>query len=88
MKQFLIRMFSDKSDINAKVVVGFLSFLTMIIYGLTDVVTGAMHKEFVVEPIVFNGLMYTTFGCLGIAGAEAIFGNKNLKKYEEPKTEE
>jgi hypothetical protein len=29
--------------------------------------------------------MYTTFGCLGIAGAEAIFGNKNLKKEEQPK---
>jgi hypothetical protein len=31
--------------------------------------------------------MYTTFGCLGIAGAEAIFGNKNLSK-DQPKTEE
>ena len=87
MKQFLMRMFSDKSDINPKVVVGVLSFLTMVIYGLTDVVTGAFGKDFVVEPVVFNGLMYTTFGCLGIAGAEAIFGNKNLKK-EEPKNEE
>jgi len=82
MKQFLMRMFSDKSDINPKVVVGFISFITMIIYGLTDVVTGAIGKEFIVEPIVFNGLMYTTFGCLGIAGAEAIFGNKNISKDE------
>jgi hypothetical protein len=32
--------------------------------------------------------MYTTFGCLGIAGAEAIFGNKNLAKSEQSKTEE
>jgi hypothetical protein len=87
MKQFLMRMFSDKSDVNSKVVVGFISFTTMIIYGLTDVVTGAIGKDFVVEPIVFNGLMYTTFGCLGIAGAEAIFGNKNLAK-DETKTEE
>ena len=67
---------------------GFVSFVTMIIYGVTDVVTGAMHKDFVIEPIVFNGLMYTTFGCLGIAGAEAIFGNKNLEKStKEPETE-
>jgi hypothetical protein len=87
MKQFLMRMFSDKSDVNSKVVVGFISFTTMIIYGLTDVVTGAIGKDFIVEPIVFNGLMYTTFGCLGIAGAEAIFGNKNLAK-DETKTEE
>ena len=79
MKDFLLRMFSDKSDINPKAVVGVVSFITMVIYGLTDVVTGALQIKFLVEPIVFNGLMYTTFGCLGIAGAEAIFGNKNLK---------
>jgi len=73
MKQFLIKMFSDKSDINPKTVVGFISFVTMIVYGVTDVVTGAMHKDFVIEPIVFNGLMYT---------------NKNLeKKTQEPETE-
>lgn len=77
-------MFADKSDINSKAVVGFMSFMAMLIYGMTDIVTGAIGKDFVVEPIVFNGLMYTTFGCLGIAGAEAIFGNKNLK---ETKTE-
>ena len=87
MKAFLLKMFSDKSDINPKVVVGFISFVTMVVYGLTDVVTGAMHKEFTIEPIVFNGLMYTTFGCLGIAGAEAIWGNKNLPK-DQPKSEE
>jgi len=52
----------------------------MVIYGLTDVITGAMGKSFVVEPVVFNGLMYTTFGGLGIAGIEAIFGNKNIDK--------
>jgi hypothetical protein len=39
-----------------------------------------MRKDFVIEPIVFNGLMYTTFACLGIAGAEAVFGNKNIAK--------
>jgi tetrahydromethanopterin S-methyltransferase subunit C len=82
MKNFIERMFSDKSDINAKTVVGVTSFVTMVLYGLTDVVTGALKKEFVIEPIVFNGLMYTTFACLGIAGAEAIFGNKNLPKQD------
>lgn len=87
MKEFLMKMFRDKDDINPKVVVGFVSFVTMIIYGITDVVTGAMQLQFTIEPIVFNGLMYTTFGCFGIAGAEAIWGNKNLKK-EENKTEE
>jgi hypothetical protein len=83
MKQFLLKMFADKSDINSKAVVGFMAFIAMLIYGMTDVVTGAMGKVFVVEPIVFNGLMYTTFGCLGISGLEQIMGNKNLEKGKE-----
>ncbi len=85
MKEFLLRMFSDKSDLNPKAVVGVTAFVTMVVYGLTDVVTGAIGKEFIVEPIVFNGLMYTTFACLGISGLEQIMGNKNLEKEEKVK---
>ena len=47
-----------------------------------------LGKGFVVEPIVFNGMMYTTFGCLGIAGMEAIFGNKNIEKTKDSTTEQ
>jgi hypothetical protein len=79
MKEFLLRMFSDKSDVNQKAVLGFVSFLLMAIYALTDVVTGAFGIAFVIEPIVFNGLMYTALTMCGITGVEAIFGNKNIK---------
>ena len=82
MKDFLLRMFSDKSDINQKAVLGFVSFLLMAIYALTDVVTGAMGITFVIEPIVFNGLMYTALTMCGITGVEAVFGNKNIKDKE------
>lgn len=85
MKEFLLKMFSDKSDINPKVVVGFISFVTMVIYGFTNIIIASIGNHFNVEPVIFNGLMYTTFGCLGIAGAEAIFGNKNLKIDENSK---
>jgi hypothetical protein len=80
MKEFLLRMFSDKSDVNQKAVLGFVSFLLMAIYALTDVVTGAMGIAFVIEPIVFNGLMYTALTMCGITGVEAVFGNKNIKE--------
>ena len=87
MKQFLLKMFSDKSDINEKSVIGASAFLLMVLYGMTDVVTGAMHKEFVIEPIVFNGLKDTAWVMLGISGVQSVVGNKNLPK-EQPKTEE
>jgi hypothetical protein len=80
MKEFLLRMFSDKSDVNQKAVLGFVSFLLMAIYAITDVVTGAMGIAFVIEPIVFNGLMYTALTMCGITGVEAVFGNKNIKE--------
>lgn len=79
MKEFLLRMFSDKSDVNQKAVLGFVSFLLMAVYALTDVITGAFGVAFVIEPIVFNGLMYTALTMCGITGVEAIFGNKNIK---------
>jgi hypothetical protein len=80
MKDFLLRMFSDKSDINQKAVLGFVSFVLMAVYALVDVATGAMGITFVIEPIVFNGLMYTALTMCGITGVEAIFGNKNIKE--------
>lgn len=79
MKDFLLRMFSDKSDINQKAVLGFVSFVLMVLYALVDIVTGAVGVTFVIEPIVFNGLMYTALTMCGITGVEAIFGNKNIK---------
>jgi hypothetical protein len=80
MKEFLLRMFSDKSDINQKAVLGFVSFVLMAVYALVDVATGAMGIAFVIEPIVFNGLMYTALTMCGITGVEAVFGNKNIKE--------
>lgn len=76
-------MFSDHSAINPKVVVGFIAFLIMVLYAFTNIVLSAFGHKFDVEPIIFNGLMYTTFGSLSIAGVEAIFGNKNIKKETE-----
>lgn len=80
MKEFLLRMFSDKSDINQKAVLGLVAFLLMVLYALADIVTGVMGIEFVIEPIVFNGLMYTAMTMCGITGIEAVFGNKNIKE--------
>jgi len=80
-------MFSDKSDINPKVVVGVSAFCTMVLYGFANVVMAILGKDFHVEPIVFQGMLATTFGSLGIAGLEAIFGNKNIDKTKDSSTE-
>lgn len=73
-------MFSDKSDINPKVVVGVSAFSMMVLYGFANIAMAVFGKELHIEPIVFQGMLATTFGSLGIAGLEAIFGNKNIEK--------
>ena len=80
MKDFLLRMFKDTSDINQKAVLGFVSFVLMVLYALADIITGVIGITFVIEPIVFNGLMYTALTMCGITGIEAVFGNKNIKE--------
>jgi hypothetical protein len=80
MKDFLLRMFSDKSDVNQKAVLGFVAFFLMVLYALADIVIGVIGATFIIEPIVFNGLMYTAMTMCGITGVEAVFGNKNLKE--------
>lgn len=80
MKKFLLDMFGDRSDINPKVVVGVSAFCIMVLYGFADIAMAVFGKNFHVEPIVFQGILATTFGALGIAGLEAIFGNKNIDK--------
>jgi hypothetical protein len=52
----------------------------MVLYALADIITGVAGVTFVIEPIVFNGLMYTAMTMCGITGVEAVFGNKNLKE--------
>lgn len=79
MKEFLLRMFSDKTDLNQKAVLGFIAFVLMILYAIADIVTGIIGIPFTIEPIIFNGLMYTAMTMCGITGIEAVFGNKNIK---------
>ncbi len=79
MKKFLTELFSDKSHINAKVVVGVIAFVGMLIYSIADVVSGVMGISMVIEKVVYEGLQYTAWVCLGIGATENIMGNKNLK---------
>jgi hypothetical protein len=37
-------MFKDKNDVNEKSVVGFASFIVMVVFAIADLVTGYMGK--------------------------------------------
>jgi len=69
-------LFKDNNDINEKSVIGFISFLVMVIFALTDLLTGYLGKDLVINEFIYDSFTLITLGCFGIAGLEKIFGNK------------
>lgn len=83
---FLKRMFMDENDINEKSIVGFGSFIMMVITLLVDIGTGIAGKEMPIHEFVFNGFMVITLGAFGIASIDKFITAKHGNK--EDSTEE
>ena len=69
-------LFKDDNDINEKSVIGFISFLVMVVFALMDLLTGYIGKDLVINEFIYDSFTLITLGCFGIAGLEKIFGNK------------
>jgi hypothetical protein len=76
-------IFKDSNDLNEKTIVGFASFIVMTAFAVTDLVTGYLGKELLVNEFIYNSFMYITLGAFGIAEVGKIYNKK-----EEPKEEE
>ena len=69
-------LFKDNNDINEKSVVGFASFIVMIIFAIVDMVTGVYGKEIIIQDYIYNSFVIITLGSFGIAEVGKIFGKK------------
>ena len=67
---FIRRMFMDDNDINEKSVVGFASFIMMVITLIVDIGTGIAGREMPIHEFVFDGFMVITLGAFGIASVD------------------
>ena len=74
-------IFKDDNDINEKSVIGFLSFMVMIIFACADLITGYFGTDLIINEFIYDSFTLITLGCFGIAGLEKIFGKKE-KQYE------
>jgi hypothetical protein len=83
MASFLKELFNDNNSINEKSVVGFSSFICMVIALVVDLVTGYMGKPLVINEFISDGFLVITLGAFGIASVDKWINNKNLKKEEE-----
>ena len=73
-------IFKDENDINEKSVVGFASFLVMVIFAAVDIITGLSGKQLEVQEYIYNSFVIIALGSFGIAEAGKIFGKKNNTK--------
>ena len=70
-------LFKDDNNINEKNVVGFMSFMVMVIFAVVDIVTGVYGKELQIQDYIYNSFVIVTLGSFGIAEVGKIFGKKN-----------
>ena len=54
-------LFKDKNEINEKNVIGFASFILMVMFAITDLITGFCGQELVINNTIYNsGTMHLT----------------------------
>lgn len=73
---FFKELFSDDNHLNEKSIIGFISFCVMILFALSDIVTGYFGKELVVTEFIFNSFLIMTLGCFGISSVDKYINSK------------
>ena len=84
---FFKDLFNDNNHINEKSVVGFSSFVCMVIALIVDLVTGYVGKPLVINEFIFDGFLVITLGAFGIASVDKYINNKHNKKDETEEVE-
>lgn len=67
MLKFIKDLFRDKNDINEKAIIGFASFLVMCAIAIVDM---ASKEVLAVHQFIFDGFLWLTLGCFGIASVD------------------
>lgn len=70
MVKFFHKLFSDKNDLNEKSILGYASFLMMVITLVADVVSAFLGKPLPIHEFVFQGFLVITLGAFGIAAVD------------------
>jgi ABC-type uncharacterized transport system permease subunit len=80
---FLKELFNDNNTINEKSVVGFASFIMMVLSLVVDLVTGWLGKELLINEFIFDGFLVITLGAFGIASVDKWINNKGSDKKDD-----
>jgi len=67
------KLFEDKNNINEKNVIGFASFIVMVLFAVADLMTSLIaDKDLIINEVVYNSFVWVTLGCFGISAVEKI----------------
>jgi hypothetical protein len=69
-KKTFFSIFKDSNSWNEKSIVGFLSFAVIVLFAITDLITGIWSHELIVSNTIYNSLMIITLGSFGIDGIQ------------------
>jgi|TARA_B100000035_G_scaffold66600_1_gene54357 hypothetical protein len=67
-------IFKNDNEWNEKAIVGFIAFIVMVLFALTDLFTGYLGKDLVINETIYNAFTWIVIGCFGIAGVEKFAG--------------
>lgn len=76
IKSLLSKLFNDNNNINEQSLIGFVSFVIMIIYSVVDITTGLFGKDLEIKEYIYDSFKVVTLGTFGIGSIKSIFKNK------------
>ena len=66
-------LFKDKNEINEKNIIGFASFIVMVLFAVADLLTSLMaDKDLIINEVVYYSFVWVTLGCFGISSFEKV----------------
>lgn len=67
-------LFKDKNDINEKNVIGFASFVVMVLFAIADLITSIIYVDggLEINEVVYNSFVWVTLGSFGISAFEKV----------------
>ena len=66
-------LFRDKNEINEKNIIGFASFIVMVLFAVADLLTSLVaDKDLIINEVVYNSFVWVTLGCFGISSFEKV----------------
>jgi len=75
-KKTFFSIFKDSNSWNEKSIVGFLSFAVIVLFAITDLITGLWGHALVVSDTIYNSLMIITLGAFGADGIQQFAGKR------------